>query len=684
MKLKPRAIYRWVLLIALLILSLYAIRGQVHGNYVFQERMQVIAEPSDLWGGFIRREWQPYLEQQFLLHTKGLRAYLILSYNEVKHRLFPTRPNNAYLWTPELGYYPVDTVRRLNGDVLHHDAIAQHYQQAAHRLSILQKMLAHHGVSLLMVIPPPKVRVYPEYVASYLVAPPQSVMSHAVSYGDMLEASGVNVLNVQRAFTEKKASAAWPFFATTGFHWNYWAACNETDALLRKAEALSGHAFFGVNCADVEYAKSKWTDTDIAAILNIRSSESLLGETPFPKIVPQKEPAEEAHKIVILGDSYSDQIVYALTRALPEMSWSPGWLTRYDSFVSRQSFGMEGKVTAQTPLQRDAVLSEILSKELFVMEISDGNISRDNLQNMEFGATQVLLEGLLSKQDIAPIDYVSSGWRAETNKAYRTTGTQAGFVVRRPASGHVLQVALDVQNMASDLHKSRTFDVLVDGKKAVQISLLPGQRRLEITLPDTTQWQDPLVGEIALQDVSEAALDLRLLDINIAGASKVKQSVSAAISTVSPLKIQTIDLISRDEPEDVLVEGLSGLESNDKESWRWATGAATRIKFYGAQVASSKPRQRLLKLAFKNGASIPDQTVTVRLNGKDVKYFSAAEIALHEVNETVLLLSPRKGINVLELVYHDWNHGKKDYAAHDSRQLAVVVMRLVIDAFPNR
>jgi hypothetical protein len=68
--------------------------------------------------------------------------------------------------------------------------------------------------------------------------------------------------------------------------------------------------------------------------------------------------------------------------------------------------------------------------------------------------------------------------------------------------------------------------------------------------------------------------------------------------------------------------------------------------------------------------------VTIRLNGKDVRHFSSKEIAMHELTDADVMLTARKGVNVLEIVYKDWNHRRKDYAAHDSRQLAVVVMRL--------
>lgn len=654
-----------------------------------QERIQPLAQPAQLWSGLVKHEWQSFVEQRFLIQMGSARAFLLLLHNEINHRLFPTRPNDPYIWTPEFGYYPVDSIRRLNGDVLRHEAIKQHYQRAAGRLRILQEMLGRHGVTLLVVTPPPKARVYPEYISPYLVSPPEAIMGQAISYGDVLEQSGVNVLDVQRIFSEKKASSPWPFFTTTSFHWSFWAACGVTDEIMHKAQALTGLSFFRIDCSDVDYGKSKGADTDIASILNVFSTDALIGKAPFPKISPQKNSLEESRKIVVIGDSFSDQIVYALTQALPDMGWSPGWLTRYDSFVSRQALGMGGKVTAQAPLQQAAALPEILTKELLLMVVSDGNVYRDagNLNQMEFGATRVLLDGLLSKADagvIEPKNFLVQGWRTVDNKQWRTSGHLASFAIRPPVGGKRVELSLDLENLAPDPDKPRLLDILLDGAPVGRATMAHGRRgALALTLPDTVQWKDSLVAEISLRDAYGQPLNLLLHGVQVAGvdqdktANKVSASEDAALPKIpKPAGMRSINLISNEEPEDILVEGLSGLESNGKESWRWALGPATRVKFYVDPALPDQARQMLLKFAFKNGVPIADQSVTIRLNGTDVRRFSSEEIAMHELTDANVVLNAKKGVNHLEIGYGDWNHGKKNSGSNDPRKLAVVVMGL--------
>jgi hypothetical protein len=146
--------------------------------------------------------------------------------------------------------------------------------------------------------------------------------------------------------------------------------------------------------------------------------------------------------------------------------------------------------------------------------------------------------------------------------------------------------------------------------------------------------------------------------------------------TLAHAGMRTINLFSSQQSEDISVEGLSGLESNGKDRWRWALGPATRIKFYVDPAWPDQARQVLLKFAFLNGVPIPDQTVIIRLNGEDIRRFSSEEIGVQKQVGADMVLYTKKGANVLEIVYQDWNHGKKHYGPNDPRQLAVAVMRL--------
>lgn len=136
-----------------------------------------------------------------------------------------------------------------------------------------------------------------------------------------------------------------------------------------------------------------------------------------------------------------------------------------------------------------------------------------------------------------------------------------------------------------------------------------------------------------------------------------------------------LNLLSPEAHDDIVVMGLGGLESNDKESWRWAIGSATRLGFYMNPALPDADRQLLFKFAFKNGVPITDQSVTIRLNGKVVRHFTTPEIDRQVQTDAVVALAAQKGNNLLEIVYQDWNHGKRHVGANDPRRLAIVFMR---------
>jgi hypothetical protein len=350
---------------------------------------------------------------------------------------------------------------------------------------------------------------------------------------------------------------------------------------------------------------------------------------------------------------------------------------------------MSGEKTAPVPLQQHSMLPEILSKKLVIVEVSDGNIYRNagDLDDMEFSATRVLLDMLLRETAegiLHPKNFLVDGWRPLGNGQWRTTSHLASFAIAPPTKGNSIRVALDVDNMAAKRIKPRLLSVLLDGRLIGQTTIAAGRREVDLLVPNTAKFQDPLLGEISLLDPTGEPLRMVLHGIRIVGAAMQTKSLNKplVIQAKQPTETfgstSTINLISNEPRDDISVEGLSGLENNEKESWRWALGPKTRIKFYIDPGLPHQARQLLLQFGFKNGASIPDQTVTIRLNGKEIRRVSSEEITGPKQIDADAALTAKKGLNVLEIIYQDWNRGKKIYAAHDPRELAVVVMRLAL------
>lgn len=680
--------YMVILCAPLIVVSTQA---KLFDSFSVNENTKPVARPSQRVKGFFNREWQSFGEQFFLQKLGGLRSFLILSYNEAMHHLFRINPQKNYLRAAQFGYYPMDTIVRLNNDVIHYEAFRPHYQRAARRLHVLQNLFDHYGVKLLVVLAPSKVQVYPEYVASYLIAPPDIIRNKVLNYGDVLAENGVNVLNIQRIFSEKKLNSAWPFFTDTSFHWSFWASCLVTNEILHKAEALTGQPFFDIDCSHVSYEKAKWQDRDIAEILNLFSKETIIGKAPFPLISPKSTPkSSREYKIAIVGDSFSEHIIYTLTKALPLLSWKPNWLTFYSYFQSRQIVLLNGK-SKLTSFDRERVLPELLKKELVILEVYDANVVRDanGINNMEYGATWFLLNKLLPELNdgaMNPRNFLTSGWEAIGNNEWRTTSKSANFVIRTNQSGETTQLLLDIENRSTKEKGPHALTFSIDGQPIHSINIHPGRQTLKLLVPNTMQSQlsDPLLTEITLSSNTQP-LDLVLHHAQITGTGRKFANHQSPFYQEEPASqpINTIDLFSNESYENLDVEGLSAMESNGKENWCWGLGPETKIRFYVDPQLPDSARQLLLTFGFKNGMS-PKQAVTVRLNGKDILYFPSQEINKQQQVDRRLKIVTQKGVNVLEFIYNDWNHRKQEFSnTGDPRQLAVAFMNLSLQGANN-
>lgn len=647
-------------------------------NFIYPEKPQGLSKDD-----ILKRKWQNYVERIFLLKLGRTRAFLVLSYNELIHHLFKMNAKKDYIRSDYLGYYPVDTIKRLNNDVLSFDTTQQHYKRAAHRLRVLQDLLRNRGVSLLVIPAPPKIRLYPEHMDPYLVRKSDDIMKQAVSYGDILEEEGVNVLNVQHIFSQRKNDSPWPFFTETGFHWSFWAGCNVTQEILQKAAHLVGHPYFSLNCSKVVYKKAVLQDRDIAEILNILSKESIVKKAPFPIIKPHANNINYPYAINIIGDSFSDQITYALTHALPKTNWNPLWLTIYPYF-SKKEVVMLDNTKHQLVWNEDKILPEILSKELLLLEVSDGAIPRDPsaLNSMEFGATIFLLNKLLpslQEGDINPAHFLTEGWHNLGQNRWTTTGNSASFVTRLPTELEKLELTLDIEQVAAD-EKIRTVKMAINGQKFHDVVLKPGRQQITLTIPKLLSDNvDPFLSEITFYDQNKP---LNMILYHAA----IGHEIRSVLQQDDPPKIVShtlpnyIDLFSTDAYNYLDLEGFSTYESHGTESWLWGMGPRSAIRFY---VESTNPqlKQFLLEIGFKN--KIPsEENVSIRLNGKEIYFLASSEIdGYHKVNKA-LNITVQPGINVLELVYSDWNHHSKEFVS-DPRHLAVGLTKFSLQAKQN-
>lgn len=474
--------------------------------------------PEQSVSSFRSRALQRYLEI-YVERNIGFRPHMLTLFNEANFWLFPERPNLQYVRNGSMGFYPVDTIMRFNNDIILRERFSPLVTMAARRLSVAQRLLARRGVTLILALPPAKVRIYPEYLdGRYFVLPTVHMADAALSYGALMDQEGVNVLDFQRSMANLKKTGL-PLFALTGFHWNYYAGCIAADAILQRASSVADRSLPAVDCSDTAMQPARGADTDVAAMMNIFSTAKLASQTPTPLTIRGKsQRGTVPPKTLIIGDSYSEQVLHSMLYAV-----GPNNLLFYDYFRVRRDYAADLSIKSITPLEPVSGLAELLAQDVVVIVESDGNLRRDNPDAAEFGVTSRLLAELLpTVSSQAPLTAATpnafiDGWAVGDTGAV-ATGARASFALRTDPVGNGLKVKVFWRKADRGGARPYRIDVAANGTSVaafpsdgMQVEELP----LEFIVP--VRIHDPKMTEVTLATDSEQSLNLVVERIEVQG-----------------------------------------------------------------------------------------------------------------------------------------------------------------------
>lgn len=640
-----------------------------------RERLAPLQPRPLSFDNFADRSLQVYWEQ-YIAREIGLRRTLLTLFNDLRLNVFPGRPNDHYVRGATGGFFPVDTIRRFNYDLLNRDSVIDGYGASAHRLRILQDLLAHRDVTLLAITAPPRVQIYPEDVAQYLAFPPDQASQRIYAYGDALRAAGVNVVDGKALLLQAKQQGQPSSFADTGFHWNFWAACLVTGEAMRRIEAIRQQRYFPVDCSQREMKLAGGPDTDIALILNVSKPERLLTNTANVRLSKSDDDTGPVSpRIFLLGDSYADQITYTLLQTWPTQFWFPATLTRSDYFVQDIRYNQRRDPEPPKPRNQAMLAADIANSDVMIFEVSDGNIhrTRGSSHLAEFGATLAYLKALLPVGQITA-DHadagLTQGWQPDAAYGWRSNGPRAGLAFVPGAGPAMLKLALPVVNLRSDPATPRKLVFSHAGKPVAEYRFSGVEHVIALTVPFAPGSTDPHVIELDIADADGGALDLAVARTT---ATQGKQPLD--ISLMPQTAAAEIDLIKQPEQAGISVSGLGGFERNASDVWRWGLGPATRVRSFFA-------RAGVVELSFRFNTYQPNQVVEIRWNNELVQRYDGDVLRPGNQVTDTLRLPSQAGGNRLEISYANWNGHHAPPAGAEMRPLSVVFLELMLRQQP--
>jgi hypothetical protein len=332
--------------------------------------------PQNPMRAFFDKSLQHWIEKNFEKNL-GFRALLIRSFNELNFRLFREAPKLRLYTTPTHGLYSKMSIESLNDEVVRRKVLEDRYRIEAEKLLRVQRHLQSQGKYFGVIISTSKPYVYPSGLGSrYLVGGDFGIFDRAANFGNVLSAAGVNVIDggpLLRKFAAKTGVETHP---DSGVHWNYYAGCLIAHELLDNVRNRQFAKTPILDCGEPHLAKPQNVDVDGLLLLNIMTNGGLVKPTPYPTISTSGD-SDWRPNIVFIGDSFSDQIVYALQQGnvYSRMVRSAYFKVRAidDKGNNKQS---TDSVETDFNITRSKLMSNISSSDIVILQMVDYNVSR--------------------------------------------------------------------------------------------------------------------------------------------------------------------------------------------------------------------------------------------------------------------------------------------------------------------
>ena len=270
--------------------------------------------------GAFQRDAEQYSRENF-----GFREWHIRLYNQFNYSLFDQITNQFIVkGNDDKTYFEESYVISYTGETyLGNDVINKNTRQ----LKLIQDMLHAKGTTLLPVFVLGKASYYPELIPENYIAK----RNETNNYQEYLKAfaeQGVEMIDFNRWFCERKGTDAHPIYCNLSAHWTVYAASLAMDSLVNYMEnkTQQEQAHFHIDGFDNNYLMSQ--DDDLYQMMNLMlpMKHNTIDQPKFSFTEGYKP------KVLAISDSYW-WTVYAWNVALPQNLFSNGGFWFYNKTI---------------------------------------------------------------------------------------------------------------------------------------------------------------------------------------------------------------------------------------------------------------------------------------------------------------------------------------------------------------
>ena len=281
-------------------------------------------KPQLTLAGFASGKYQSGIEQ-YSRENFGFREWHIRLYNQCRYSLFNQVPNQFVVKGKDgKTFFEESYVISYTGETYLGE---EHIRKNTEQLKLIQEMLRAKGITLLPVFTLGKASYYHELIPDKYLAK-RNVTNNYQEYLKAFAEQGVEAIDFNRWFCERKGTEAHPIYCNLSAHWTVYAASQAVDSLVhymeRKTQQEQAH--FEITGFDTTYLMSQ--DDDLYSMMNL-----MLPIKHNTIYQPQFSFTEGyTPKVLALSDSYW-WTVYAWNVALPQNLFSDGGFWFYNKTV---------------------------------------------------------------------------------------------------------------------------------------------------------------------------------------------------------------------------------------------------------------------------------------------------------------------------------------------------------------
>jgi len=337
-------------------------------DFLVTKHIAKIERPNEINADIIRdsRDFINYEATKFLI---SFEAFSISVKNYIYLFIAPYRLNDSYIWSHNFGFYPIETVKRFFNDKRVDSRYINENSLVLAELKIIETILAKKNIKFFVIKPPTKIQLLPEGIDNIFYNTKDILKKREIT------TNKENFLIDFESISNKYNLKGDEVFSHLGFHWNYYSSCLFTNEFLLKINSRL------IDCEDFEYKNPQLTDVDIFIMHPFFGRNNFTKKLKYPNL--SKDTIDNLPKIAIIGDSFTDQIIYNIIHSTHSDNLER--ITFYDYFDVRKKVNPDGTYVNSPLVLDEKLLEEIESNQVILIVLSDSNFPREINSNSFYG-----------------------------------------------------------------------------------------------------------------------------------------------------------------------------------------------------------------------------------------------------------------------------------------------------------